>query len=98
MIVMPPQTYVKIANPISTDKEGNPVLTEFKQVKVRFGDFEYRLARYYRFPFALYPGEIIEGKIENQIVVPQNSAIRLRANREFKDGSIERYAGMEWQI
>lgn len=72
--------------------------SEFKQVRVKFGDIEYRLASDYRDPFPLYPGETAEGNVTLLEIVPRYSAIRLRANREFLDGKTERYAGEDWQI
>lgn len=43
MINLQPRTYVKIENPIVI-KDGKPVLTDFGQVKNRFGQFEIRTA------------------------------------------------------
>lgn len=40
----------------------------------------------------------MDGGIEPLRIVPRYSAIRLRANREFKEGEEFYYAGREWQI
>lgn len=35
-------------------------------------------------------GEKLEGRIENLLIVQQNCALRLVANRDFKDGDVQR--------
>lgn len=98
MIVLRPQTYCKIANPIVRNKDGTPKISTFGQVIVKFADFEYRFSDEYNEPFPLFPGEILDGGIEQLTVVPRYSAIRLKANREFNEGEVFYYAGKEWQI
>ena len=73
-------------------------MTEFGQVKNKFGVTEIRTAENYPEPFPLYPHEKMIGKVENLKVVNQNFAIRLRALRDFFDGKVKRKAGEEWQI
>lgn len=64
MIQLAPRTYCKIKDPVILDKDGKPELTEFAQVKNRFGDFEIRKAEDYSKPFPLFPGEQLDGQIE----------------------------------
>eukprot|EP00727_Mastigamoeba_balamuthi_P009005 m51a1_g4727 putative major vault protein (834) ;mRNA; r:336372-339489 len=94
MITVPPRNYCRIANPIARDpKTGAPVLDQFAQYKIRHGDEEIRFAQD---PFPLYPGEQLKEKPQPLSVVAVNSALRIRALRDFKDGKIDRVAGDEW--
>jgi len=93
MVMIPPRNYVVIANPVVRTAEGNPVLDEFKNVKLRHGDEEIRFEQE---PFPLYPGEKLVGKINPLQVVAPNSALRLKAARDFVDGKTKRSAGDEW--
>lgn len=47
-------------------------------------------------PFPLYPGEKLYGKVSPLQVVAPNTALRLRAIRDFTDGEVPRVAGDEW--
>jgi major vault protein len=93
MVMIPPRHYVVISNPIVRSAENNPVLDEFKNVRLRHGDEEIRFEQE---PFPLYPGEKLVGKINPLQVVAPNSALRLRATRDFLDGKVKRAAGEEW--
>jgi len=64
MIQLAPRTFCRVKDPVIIDKDGKPELTEFGQVRNRFGDFEIRKAEDYSKPFALYPGESLDGAIE----------------------------------
>jgi major vault protein len=86
MTNLPPRTYCKIVNPIVRDEKGSKVLNPYGEVEIQFGEFEYRTADQYPDPFPLYPGEKVEGKIENLLIVQQNTALRLTAIRDFADG------------
>lgn len=97
MINLPPRTYCQIGDPVVRGKDGKFELTPFGQVKTNQGEFEYRLADDYPDPFPLFPGEKLIGKIEKQLVIQQNTALRLTASRDFLDGEIKRIAGSEWQ-
>jgi major vault protein len=88
MIMVPPRHYCIIANPIELDK-GLPSMDKFGQVKIRWGDEEIRFESE---PFPLYPGEKVYGKVSPLQVVAPNSALRLRAIRDFED----KRAGDEW--
>lgn len=95
-IRLAPRTYCIITNPVVFNKDSKPELTDFGQVKNRFGDEEVRTADQYPEPFPLYPGEEIKGKIEKFQIIQQNQALKMTANRDFKDDKVERKAGDEW--
>jgi len=67
------------------DKEGQPLLTHFGQVKILHGEKEIRTSENYPEPFPLYPGEELDGKIENYLIITQNQVLRLAALRDFFD-------------
>jgi major vault protein len=71
------------------------VFDNLGQVKVRHGDEEIRFEQE---PFPLYPGESLYGKVTPLQVVAPNTALKLRAIRDFKDekAGMERKAGDEW--
>jgi len=93
MVMIPPRHYCVIANPVVRLADGTPVFDEFKNAKLRHGDEEIRTDPE---PFALFPGEKLSGKINPLQVVAPNSALRLRALRDFTDGKNKRVAGDEW--
>jgi len=68
------------------------------QYQVNWGSYEYRTANEYSEPFALYPGEAVNGKVSSEIVIEQNQAIRLIANRDFNDGKKDVIAGQDWLV
>lgn len=89
MLVVPPQFFVLIANPVMRDTKGAILLDAHEQAKLRHGDFEVRL---HGEPFPLYPGEAVIGGITPLRIVLDGQALRLRAIRDF-DG---RKAGDTW--
>jgi len=93
MILVPPRNYCIIQNPIAKDSKGGIILEPSGQAKIRHGDEE---IRFEQDPFALYPGEKLYGKVSPLQVVAPNTALRLRAVRDFKDGDNNRVAGDEW--
>jgi major vault protein len=94
MIMIPPRNYCVIANPIARDDKGNPAADKNGQVRLRHGDEE---IRFEQDPFPLYPGEKLVGKVTPLQVVAPNTALRLKATRDFVDEeSRKRYAGDEW--
>uniref|UniRef100_A0A0B7A640 Major vault protein n=1 Tax=Arion vulgaris TaxID=1028688 RepID=A0A0B7A640_9EUPU len=93
MLVVPPRHYCRIQNPVLRDKDGNLVLDRLGQVKLKHGELEVRLAQD---PFPLYPGEFLEHPVHQLMVVPANSALRIRAVLDFDDGNVQRIAGDEW--
>lgn len=78
MILVPPRHYCIIQNPlVKINDDGTAVL--------KHGDEEVRVAERYSEPFPLYPGESLFGKVSPLQVVAPNTAIRLRAVRDFDD-------------
>ena len=68
-------------------------MIEFNQVKLRHGDLEVRLTGE---PFPLYPGERLQEIVTKLKAVPRDSALRLQAVMDFKDGEVERLALDQW--
>jgi major vault protein len=94
MIMIPPRHYCIISNPIVRDAEGVAQFDEYGNARLRHGDQE---VRFEQKPFALYPGEVLFGKVTALQVVAANAALRLRAIRDFVDaGDVRRQAGEEW--
>jgi len=96
MIMVPPRHYCIIANPVMRD-ENKKVLTDKNgQVKLRHGDEEIRFDNE---PFPLYPGEKLYGKVTPLQVVAPNTALRLKATRDFTDEEgVVHHAGDEWLV
>ncbi|KAJ5072278.1 major vault protein [Anaeramoeba ignava] len=102
MILVPPGHYARIANPVMRDKDGNPIKDSHGQVRLRNGDVEIVLHK--PEPFALYPGEELEGTITPLKIVLEGQALRLEAIRNFEDTILEdnkpkkikRIAGEQW--
>jgi len=96
MIIAPPRHYCIISNPV-VRAGGEPVRDKDGQYKLRHGDEEVRLASDWVDPFVLYPGEALYGKVAPLQVVAPNTALKLRALRDWKDENDEnRAAGDEW--
>jgi major vault protein len=98
MIVLSPRQYCRITNPVITNADGTLVQDKFGQVKLNFGESEYRFYDKYSEPFPLYPGEELTEEPTNLRIVKENTSLRVRANRDFKDGDKEIQAGDEWLI
>jgi len=96
MIMVPPRHYCIISNPVVRNEKSRDVVIDVNgQAKLRHGDEEVRFES--PDPFALYPGESLYGKVSPLQVVAPNTAIRLRAIRDFKDETgVSRFAGDEW--
>jgi major vault protein len=99
MIVIPPSHYVVVENPVirkgsdPNDYEKHIQLDESGQAKLRHG---YKEIRFSQQPFPLYPGEK-SGSIQPLQVVEENTALRLKANRDFTDeDGKRREAGESW--
>jgi major vault protein len=88
MIMIPPRHYCIISNPVHSEK-GAAQRDEHHNYKLRHGDEEIRFEQE---PFPLYPGEKLFGKVNPLQVVGPDSALRLRAIRDFD----EKVAGDEW--
>lgn len=95
MIVVPPQHYCIIKNPVCRDTEGKPVFDHLNQVKLQHAESEVRLASLE--PFPLYPGEEVQEVLPLK-VVPAMEALKLKVLRDFEDdgGKVQRKAGDEF--
>jgi len=101
MIIVPPRHFVVIDNPVMRGKDGKEEHDSYGQVMLRHGDSE---VRFHQPPFALFPGEKNSAGIQPLQVVGENSALRLRAKRDFLDHyakdshgkEVKRRAGEEW--
>eukprot|EP01126_Amoeba_proteus_P063934 TRINITY_DN887_c0_g1_i9.p1 TRINITY_DN887_c0_g1~~TRINITY_DN887_c0_g1_i9.p1 ORF type:complete len:768 (-),score=185.44 TRINITY_DN887_c0_g1_i9:176-2479(-) len=89
MILVPPRHFCIIQNPVVREK-GQLVVDQNGAIQLRHGDEEVRID--VAEPFPLYPGETLSGKVSPLQVVAPNTAIRLRAVRDFED----KKAGDEW--
>jgi len=86
MVKIPPRHYMIVANPCVLDPAtGTPVRDNFKQFKLRHGDIEVRTAATHPEPFPLMPGETLEQDITQLEIVEKNTALRLRAVRDFTE-------------
>jgi major vault protein len=85
-----------VSNPIVRNSSGTVLVDSHGNYKLRHGDEEVRFAQD---PFPLYPGEKVVGKISPLQVVGPDSALRLRALRDFtqEDGTA-RKAGEIWMF
>jgi major vault protein len=97
MIVVPPRHYCTIANPVLRDEQEQPVSDVHGQIKLAYGEMEIRFSQA---PFPLYPGEQLLEQIQRLQVVETNTALRLRALRDFTEtvdsAEVKRLAGDEW--
>eukprot|EP01126_Amoeba_proteus_P007568 TRINITY_DN12717_c0_g1_i7.p1 TRINITY_DN12717_c0_g1~~TRINITY_DN12717_c0_g1_i7.p1 ORF type:complete len:393 (-),score=106.64 TRINITY_DN12717_c0_g1_i7:183-1274(-) len=95
MIVIPPRHYIVVKNPVVRNSRDEVVYDEYGQALLKWGDEEVRLERE---PFPLYPGEVWDKQIKPLEVVPSNTALRLRALRDFNDKFTgeKHEAGEEW--
>eukprot|EP01127_Copromyxa_protea_P008709 TRINITY_DN19_c0_g1_i1.p1 TRINITY_DN19_c0_g1~~TRINITY_DN19_c0_g1_i1.p1 ORF type:complete len:829 (+),score=251.60 TRINITY_DN19_c0_g1_i1:25-2487(+) len=89
-ILVPPRSFCIIQNPVVRDEKGRPIVGEDGSVQLRHGDEEVRIE--VAEPFPLYPGEALYGKVSPLQVVAPNTALRLRAVRDFE----KKKAGDEW--
>eukprot|EP01116_Phalansterium_solitarium_P022421 TRINITY_DN73_c0_g2_i1.p1 TRINITY_DN73_c0_g2~~TRINITY_DN73_c0_g2_i1.p1 ORF type:complete len:853 (+),score=396.71 TRINITY_DN73_c0_g2_i1:79-2559(+) len=94
MIMVPPRHFCVISNPVAKDEEGNVILDKNKQAKLKHGDEELRFTQD---PFPLYPGESLSGKVTPLQIVAPNTALRIKALRDFTDNEgVAHKAGDEW--
>lgn len=94
MLIVPPAHFCVIADPIVRSASGEPVM-ERGQFKVNFGELEVRRTSE---PFFLYPGESVAVGVTPMTIVPENCALRLRAQRQIVEPApgLTREAGDEW--
>jgi hypothetical protein len=69
-------------------KKGPVMFDSFGQARLRHSDKEIRFEQ--NDPFPLYPGEQLVGNMIPLQIVKPNSALKLRANRDF----VDRYAAI----
>jgi major vault protein len=98
MIIVPPRHYCTLVNPVLRDAQGQPLKDTHGQVKLAYGEMELRFSQD---PFPLYPGEQLVDKIQRLTVVETNTALRLRALRDFTETlaegkTVTHQAGEEW--
>jgi major vault protein len=98
MIILSPQTYCKVNNPVIRDNEGKIVQDKFGQSKLKYGESEYRFYENFQEPFPLYPGEELAEAPTDLKIIQENKALRVRATRDFNDGSKDIGAGDEWLV
>jgi major vault protein len=97
MVIIPPRHYCIISNPVVRKDNGEPATDSHGNYKLKHGDEEIRFAEgVFSDPFPLFPGERLYGKVNPLQVVAPDSALRLRAMRDFPDGKQRRVAGDEW--
>jgi len=96
MIMLKPNNYVRVSNPVL--KQNGEIVMEgsSRQVRLRYGEEEIRTYDNYLEPFPLYPGECIKGAMTEAKILSEMKALRLFALTDFIDGEIERNAGDEW--
>jgi major vault protein len=84
------------------DENKEPLITQWGEVKLKWGQFEIRTYDEYPKPFPLYPGEEVYGSIEKYTYVNASSGLHLVAVEDFTDTvkgkPVKRVAGEEWSI
>jgi len=94
MVIIPPNHYCVVANPVMRDDENEVQFDQYGQAKLLHADQEVRLTQE---PFPLYPGETLDVKVTKLRAVPTNTALRLRAIADFTDNDgTKRWAHDEW--
>eukprot|EP00048_Salpingoeca_helianthica_P014523 m.222103 g.222103 ORF g.222103 m.222103 type:complete len:850 (+) comp15960_c0_seq1:41-2590(+) len=93
MITVPPRHYCVVENPVARDADGAIILEASKQVKLRHAESEIRLSQD---PFPLFPGEVLKKAVTALTIIPADTALRLQASLDVKDGEVQRRAGDEW--
>lgn len=93
MLIVPQRHYCIVANPVIRDSDNTPQVDQYGQIRLRHGDKEIRFAQD---PFPLYPGEALEQDVTLLQVIESDTALRLRALRDFEDEQARHVAGDEW--
>jgi major vault protein len=94
MVMIPPRHYAVILNPVVRNEKNEPLTDKHGNYRVRHMDEEIRFEQE---PFPLYPSEKLRDKIAPLQVVPPDTALRLRATRDFQwDAKTVMHAGDEW--
>eukprot|EP00732_Lithocolla_globosa_P001693 Lithocolla_globosa_v1_NODE_903_length_3103_cov_38.322507.p1 type:complete len:871 gc:universal NODE_903_length_3103_cov_38.322507:349-2961(+) len=96
MVVVPPNHYVIVENPVMWNEEGTNVVIDAQgQVKQRHGCKEVRL---HQEPFGLHPGERLVSTITQLRTISINQAFRLRARVDCVYMDQPRKADEEWLL
>ena len=101
MIRIPPNQYIRIADPVIRGKDGDIELEEgFNQAKLLFGDEEIRTHDSYPDPFPLYPGERIKENLKEAMILSDLHSVKLYALRDFYDTRVNKdiQTGETWII
>ena len=88
MIHVPPRHYCIVRNPAIVE-DGEPVLNDYGEVKVHFGELEIRHHHDWQHPFSLYPYEVLEQDITAYQVVNKKQALKLECIRPFHDEKLK---------
>jgi major vault protein len=95
LVVLPPNTYVIVANPVVRDRNGAVALDALGVASLQHGLDEVRLAPLD--PFPLFPGELLQCQPTALPHVDVNAALLLCARRDCVDrAGVRRKAGDEW--
>jgi len=98
MVMLKPNHYLRVINPVSK-LEGEVVMEgSSRQVRLRYGEEEIRTYDEYSDPFPLYPGERVNGEMTQAKILNEMKALKLFALTDFKDGQVTRNAGDEWVV
>ena len=92
MIVLPPEHYCVISNPVIRNEKGEPTLNKYGEYHTLLGREEIRRSEDFLEPFPLYPGEELVKDITPYKVVENNTALVIKAIRDFED----KHAGDRW--
>ena len=99
MILIPPQHYCIIKNPVIKSSSGEVIEDDFGMAKVKYGDREIRTSETHPRPFPLYPLELLDTNLTKIPVIKQNQAFMLIATMNFQDtNGARRVAGNKWLI
>eukprot|EP00916_Digyalum_oweni_P008499 GHVL01014257.1.p1 GENE.GHVL01014257.1~~GHVL01014257.1.p1 ORF type:complete len:858 (+),score=173.59 GHVL01014257.1:103-2676(+) len=94
MVVLPPQHYCIIMNPVKRDLNNTPLKSKFGEYRPSHGEIEVRISDEWKVPFPLYPGEEMHQKPTELPMITEGNAALIRALRDFDD----KVAGEEWLI
>lgn len=94
MIILQPNTYCEITNPVIRNEEGELVRDKYNQVNLKYGEIEFRFHQQYSEPFPLYPREILTLAPTKLRVIRELSALKIQVIRGYKDlKGVEQRAG-----
>lgn len=82
LVVVPPQCYITVADPVARDERGNVLVDQHGAAVLRLGREEVRLNVD---PFPLYPGETLKCQPTAIPHIDVNEALLLRARLDCRD-------------